>query len=118
MKLSRIILAFGMLTAFGAFAAPAHAQVSETKPIKIKQPKIKKQKFKGTVVSATLQGITVRDEKDLRVIRTFVLSEKAGAQMIKAFDKGGFQVGDKVTIIHPQGADTALEIKGKPSISK
>ncbi len=113
MRLSKVI--FALLLAFAALAAPAHAQVSETKPIKLKQPKIKKEKFKGTVVSATLQGITVRHEKDLRIIRTFVLSEKAGAQMIKAFDKGGFQVGDKVTIVHPQGADTALEIQGKPS---
>jgi len=95
--------------------APAAAQVSEQKPIKLKQPKIKKQSFKGTVVSATLQGITVRDEKDLRIIRTFKLSEKAGAQMIKAFDRGGFRVGDKVTIVHQQGEDTALDIKGKPS---
>lgn len=118
MKLSRFILGFGFTLALTAFAAPARAQISETKPIKIKQPKVKKEKFTGMVVSATLQGITVRDAKDLRVIRTFTLSEKAGAQMIKAFDKGGFQVGDKVTIIHPQGVDTALEIKGKPSISK
>ena len=108
------LLALTLLT----FAAPLQAQVTVSKPIKIKQPKIKKEKYKGTVVSATLQGITVRHEKDLRVIRTFQLSDKAGAQMIKAFDKGGFQVGDKVTIVHPQGADVALEIKGKPSISR
>ena len=108
------LLALALLT----FAPTAQAQVTEGKPIKLKQPKIKKDKFKGTVVSATLQGITVRHEKDMRVIRTFQLSEKAGAQMLKAFDKGGFQVGDKVTIVHPIGAEVALEIKGKPSISK
>jgi len=118
MKLSKLTFALSLAFAYAAFAAPVRAQVSETKPIILKQPKIKKEKFKGTVVSATLQGITVRSENDLRVIRTFVLSEKAGAQMIKAFDKGGFQVGDKVTIVHPQGADMALEIKGKPSTSK
>jgi len=115
MRLSKLFFAATVTLALAGFAAPAHAQVSETKPIKLKQPKVKKQSFKGTVVSATLQGITVRDAKDARMIRTFQLSEKAGAQMIKAFDQGGFQVGDKVTIVHVQGQEVALEIKGKPS---
>lgn len=117
MKISRALAAISLLFAFAAVAPAVSAQVSETKPIKIKQPKIKKEKYKGTVVAATLQAITVRHEKDLRMIRTFQLSPKAGEQMVKAYDKGGFQPGDKVTIVHPQGADTALEIKGKPGNS-
>lgn len=114
MKLSKLLAA----SAFAlALTAPAAAQVgvSVGASVTVKPPKIKKVNYKGTVVSATLAAITVRHEKDMRMIQTFRLAPEAGEKMIKVLEKGGYQVGDKVTIVHQPGSDVALEVKGKPS---
>ena len=113
--MTRLCGLLALAFAYAALAAPVAAQVTESKPIKIKQPKIKKDKFKGTVVSATMLAITVRDAKDIRIIRTFHLAPKASEKMVKIIEAGGYQVGDPVTIVHERGSDTALEVKGKPS---
>lgn len=115
---SKLLAVFVLVFAGLALAAPAAAQVSESKPIKIKQPKIKKVKYRGTVVSVTLLAITVRDATDLRIIKTFRLVAKASEKMVQILEQGGYQVGDKVTIIHERGSDVALEVKGKPSAIK
>jgi ribosomal protein S17 len=96
----------------------AVTQVTETKPIKLKQPKLKKEKYKGTVVSATMLAITVRHERDLRMIQTFRLAPQASEKMVKVLERGGYQSGDKVTVVHERGSDVALEVKGKPSAAK
>jgi hypothetical protein len=115
MKLSRLITGLAVGFVLLAASAPAQQQVSIGVPIKLKQPKIKKMKYKGTVVSATMIAITVRQEKDMRMIQTFRLAPEASEKMVKILERGGYQVGDKVTIIHQQGSEIALEVKGKPS---
>lgn len=116
MKLSKLFAA-GTFALALIWAAPVSAQVavSTGTPIKVNQPKIKKLKFKGTVVSATMLAITVRHESDMRAIQTFRLAPPASEKMVKILEKGGYHVGDKVTIVHEQGTDVALEVKGKPS---
>ena len=117
MKLSKLPAACALALGLTALAAPAAAQVgvSVGAPVIVKQPKVKKLKFKGTVVSATMLAITVRHEKDMRMIQTFRLAPEASEKMVKVLEKGGYQTGDKVTIIHVPGSDVALEVKGKPS---
>lgn len=117
MKLSKLLAAGAFALALTALAAPASAQVAVTvgTPVIVIPRKIKKLKYKGTVVSATMIAITVRHEKDMRMIQTFRLAPEASEKMIKILEKGGYQTGDKVTIIHTPGSDVALEVKGKPS---
>ena len=48
-------------------------------------------------------------------IQTFALSEQASAKMQQAIDKGGYQWGDKVTVLYDPTSRKAVKIKGKPS---
>jgi len=97
-------------------AAPAaQAQVQTAAPIKLKQPKQKTLKYKGTVIVATRVQITVRDPQNERMVRTFRLSDEMQGKMQEIIDKGGYQHGDKVEIHHVEGTDVAVKIKGKPS---
>jgi ribosomal protein L18 len=48
-------------------------------------------------------------------IRTFPLSPAASSKMQKIVDKGGYQYGDKVTVLYDAATEKAVKIKGKPS---
>ena len=96
-------------------AAPVCAQVETSKPVKLKAPKKKIEKFKGTVLSMTNVQIIVRSAENDRVIRTFTYTPEVRDKMQQIIDKGGYQHGDKVEIQHEPGSDVALKIKGKPS---
>ena len=96
-------------------AAPVCAQVETGKPIKLKAPKKKIEKFKAEVLSMTNVQIIVRSTENERVIRTFTYTPEVRDKMQQIIDKGGYQHGDKVEIHHEAGTDVALKIKGKPS---
>lgn len=118
MKLASKFALAGCAAAWLVCAAPAaHAQVQTAAPIKLKQPKLKTLKYKGTVIIATRVQITVRDPANERMVRTFRLSEEMQGKMQEIIDKGGYQHGDKVEIHHVEGTDVATKIKGKPSKS-
>ena len=72
-------------------------------------------KFEGSVLHANIAQITVRDKNNDLAIRTFPLSETASAKMQKIIDKGGYQYGDKVTVLYDPSTTKAFKIKGKPS---
>jgi hypothetical protein len=72
-------------------------------------------KFEGAVLHANIAEITVRDKNNDLAIRTFPLSEAASAKMQKTIDKGGYQYGDKVTILYDPSTTKAFKVKGKPS---
>jgi hypothetical protein len=72
-------------------------------------------KFEGFVMHSTNVAITVRDKNNELSIRSFSLSEGASAQMQKIIDKGGYQYGDKVTILYDPNNLKAVRIKGKAS---
>ena len=72
-------------------------------------------KFQGTVMNANIAQITVRAQGNDLAIRTFPLSEAAAAAMQKIVDKGGYQYGDKVTVLYDLASTRAIRIKGKPS---
>jgi hypothetical protein len=48
-------------------------------------------------------------------IRTFTLAESAASKMQQIVDKGGYQYGDKVTVLYDPATQKAIKIKGKPS---
>lgn len=74
-------------------------------------------KFEGFVVHANIAQITVRAKGNDLAIRSFPLSPVAAAKMQQIVDKGGFQYGDKVTVLYDPSSEKAIKIKGKPSKS-
>jgi hypothetical protein len=72
-------------------------------------------KFEGFVVQANIAQITVRAKGNDLAIRTFPLSQAAAAKMQQIVDKGGYQYGDKVTVLYDPASQRAIKIKGKPS---
>jgi hypothetical protein len=72
-------------------------------------------KFEGFVMNANTVQITVRAKGEDMAVQTFTLSEQASAKMQQAIDKGGYQWGDKVTILYDPSSRKAVKIKGKPS---
>ena len=116
-----------MLLAAGIFSTPVAAQVPPAAvpiiidtavPIVINAVKPKPSglgKFQGFVMNANIAQITVRAKGDDLAIRTFSLSEAAAAKMQQIVDKGGYQYGDKVTIMFDPTTLKAVKVKGKPS---
>jgi hypothetical protein len=72
-------------------------------------------KFEGFVQHANIAQITVRAKGNDLSIQTFSLSEAVAAKMQQIVDKGGYQYGDKVTILYDPATMKAMKIKGKAS---
>ena len=117
-----------MLAGAGIFASPAAAQIPVYVPIIVDtavpiivgavKPKPKPtglDKFEGFVMHANSAQITVRAKGNDLAIRTFPLSEEASAKMQKIVDSGGYQYGDKVTVLYEPATSKAIKVKGKPS---
>jgi hypothetical protein len=128
MKRATKIAGFGlplMLAAAGVFSSPAAAQspvvpivVDTAVPIVVQAVKPKPSglsKFEGFVMNANIAQITVRAKGNDLAIRTFSLSEAAAAKMQQIVDKGGYQYGDKVTVLYDPTTLKAIKVKGKPS---
>ena len=74
-------------------------------------------KFDGFVMNANSAQITVRAKGNDLAIQTFTLSPEAATKMQQVIDKGGFQYGDKVSVIYDPKLLKAVRVKGKPSKS-
>lgn len=97
---------------------PLFAQVTDAKPIRIRQeaPKPRIEKFLGEVLHMTPVAITVRDRQNKNLVRTFTYDEKLAPKMAALLrNNRPFQHGDRVEIRFLAGSDTAVKIKGKPS---
>jgi hypothetical protein len=110
----------------GLLSSPARAQVPVIAPIvadtavpiivnTVKPKPTGLAKFEGTVMHANIAQITVRAKGNDLAIRTFALSETATTKMQQIVDKGGYQYGDKVTVLYDPTSLKAMKIKGKPS---
>jgi hypothetical protein len=111
------------------FSSPARAQgpvpviapivVDTAAPIIVsavtRKPKPGVAKFEGFVMHANIAQITVRAKGNDMAVRTFPLSDAAIAKMQQIVDKGGYQYGDKVTVLYDSTSQKALKVKGKPS---
>jgi hypothetical protein len=74
-------------------------------------------KFDGFVMNANTAQITVRAKGNDMAIQTFTLSQQASTKMQQTIDRGGFQYGDKVTVMYNPSSRQAIKVKGKPSRS-
>ena len=72
-------------------------------------------KFEGYVMNANTAQITVRAKGNDLGIQTFTLTQQASAKMQQIIDKGGYQYGDKVTVLYDPASLKAIKVKGKPS---
>ena len=119
-------LSVAALLAAGLLSSPASAQVpviaptvADTAiPIIVNAVKPKPSglaKFEGTVMHANIAQITLRAKGNDLGIRTFTLSQAATTKMQQIVDKGGYQYGDKVTVLYDPASLQAVKIKGKPS---
>jgi hypothetical protein len=72
-------------------------------------------KFEGYVMNANIAQITVRAKGNDLAIQTFALSPQATAKMQTIVDKGGYQYGDKVTLLYDPASLQVIKLKGKPS---
>jgi len=116
-----------LLAVAGALSSPAEAQspispivIDTAVPIIINaikpQPKATGlAKFEGYVQNANIAQITVRARGNDLTLQTFPLSEAVSVKMQQIIDKGGYQYGDKVTILYDPATLKAMKIKGKPS---
>lgn len=117
MKKFRILAALVAPLAIAAFSLPLRAQVDTSSPIVVKQNKPKPVWTKGAVIRADGRSIIVSELSNPRIVHTFTYSGKSLSKMTKVLNKGGYQVGDKVKILHQPGETVALDIRGKPSKS-
>jgi hypothetical protein len=72
-------------------------------------------KFEGFVMNANTAQITVRAKGNDMAIQTFALSAETSAKMQAIIDKGGFQYGDKITLLLDPASNKVMRLKGKPS---
>lgn len=72
-------------------------------------------KFEGYVMNANIAQITVRAKGNDMGIQTFALSPQASAKMQAIVDKGGYQYGDKITVLYDASNMQVIKLKGKPS---
>ena len=72
-------------------------------------------KFEGYVMNANIAQITVPAKGNDMAIQTFALSPQAAAKMQAIVDKGGYQYGDKVTLLYDPANLQVIKLKGKPS---
>lgn len=89
----------------------AAAQVSDSKPIKlkVKTDKPKTESFRGEVINFTPAAITVRDRENYALLRTFSFS----AELTRKVENKHMEHGDRVEVRFIQGTETAVGIKGK-----
>jgi hypothetical protein len=117
-----LALMFAVASAASSAAAAqnpvAPIVVDTALPIVVKAVKPKPSglsKFEGYVQHANIAQITARSKGNDRAIQTFSLSEAAAQKMQQIIDKGGYQYGDKVTILYDPTTLKAIKVKGKPS---
>jgi len=71
--------------------------------------------LKAEVIHADSQSIIVREQQNGMMIHTYNFSPALKDKMQAILDRGGFQYGDKVSILAMPGETVALRIYGKPS---
>jgi hypothetical protein len=71
--------------------------------------------LKGEVIHADAESIMVAEQDNERMIHTFTFSPALKDHMQSIVDRGGYQYGDRVKILHQHGQTVALKVSGKPS---
>lgn len=73
--------------------------------------------LKAEVIHADAVTLIVRERANTYAIHTFNFSSDLQPKMQAMLDKGGFQYGDRVSVLMMPGKTVALRVHGKPSKS-
>jgi len=95
-----------------AAAAPIISEIISSISAK---PKPQGNWLKAEVIHADSNTIIVREQANGMMIHTFNFAPELKDKMQAILDHGGFQYGDKVSILFQPGQTVALKINGKPS---
>ena len=95
-----------------AAAAPIISEIISSVSAK---PKPQGNWLKAEVIHADSNTIIVREQSNGMMIHTFNFAPELKDKMQAILDHGGFQYGDKVSILFQPGQTVALKIHGKPS---
>ena len=60
-------------------------------------------------------ALVIHAKGDDMTIHTFSLAPAASTKMQQTIDKGGYQYGDKVSVMYDPGSMQAVKVKGKAS---
>ena len=102
--------------AAAAIAAPVVTKVFDTVTRRHPMPTPDGSEWlKAEVIHADAVTLIVREEQNGYAVHTFNFSSDLQPKMQAMLDKGGFQYGDKVSILYMPGQTVALRIHGKPS---
>ena len=128
MKKHRIIAVYFVLAAALALSAPAARAQGPATAAAVAAPIISKairaltskknpngNWLKGEVIHFDSNSLIVREQANERAIHTFTYAPELKDTMQQLVDQGGYQYGDKVEILFPQGQTVALKVVGKPS---
>jgi len=116
MKRFRAFIGFAALAlVLASIAAPAHGQSNAKSAFPAKGASSKPVWLKGEVVRADGQSVTVRERDNPLALHTFSYGPNIQEKMWKLLEHGGYQYGDKVSILYQPGQTVALKIHGKPS---
>ena len=95
-----------------AAAAPIISEIISSISAK---PKPQGNWLKAEVIHADSNTIIIREQANGMMIHTFNFSPEMKDKMQAILDNGGFQYGDRVSILFMPGQTVALRIHGKPS---
>jgi len=95
-----------------AAAAPIISEIISSVSAK---PKPQGNWLKAEVIHADSNTIIVREQANGMMIHTFNFAPELKDKMQAILDHGGFQYGDRVSILFQPGQTVALKIHGKPS---
>ncbi|MDD5542759.1 MAG: hypothetical protein PHX83_06255 [Acidobacteriia bacterium] len=95
-----------LLTASAAIYSPPSALAQSLPRAKHARVGKRYDTFKGNVLVFTARAITVRDEKNMNLVRTFSFDSK----LLPKMQKRHYKWGDKVKVKYIRGTDTAVKI--------
>jgi hypothetical protein len=98
-----------------AAAAEAAAPIIRVLHAAVSKPKSNGDWMKAEVIHFDAHSIIVSEIDNPRIIHTFTYASIIQGKMQQLEDKGGYQWGDQVKILHEPGQTVALKIHGKPS---
>jgi hypothetical protein len=103
-------------SAVGTVVAPVITRVVDLVTLRHPTPE-GSEWLKAEVIHADAVTLIVRERANGYAIHTFNFSSDLQPKMQAMLDKGGFQYGDRVSVLMMPGQTVALRVHGKPSKS-
>jgi hypothetical protein len=103
-------------SAVGGVVAPVITRVVDLVTLRHPTPE-GSEWLKAEVIHADAVTLIVRERSNAYAVHTFNFSSELQPKMQSMLDKGGFQYGDRVSVLMMPGQTVALRVHGRPSKS-